>query len=110
MSNKKTSSCKGLFKKIPSIDELYQILDIEKIQYPRNIIKAELRKTLRSIRKDIELKKINSNIKEETIIRSKRNIKVLTFQLLTTILLYKRKTIFRYNVLPSQHFINIYLI
>ena len=78
MSNKRTSSCKGLFKKLPSIDELYQILDINKIRYPRNIIKAELRRTLRSVRKDIELKKIDSNIKEETIIRAKRSIKVLT--------------------------------
>ena len=78
MSNKKASSCKGLFKKLPSIDELYQVLDIKKIQYPRNIIKTELRKILRSVRKDIELKKINSNIKEETISRAKRSIKILT--------------------------------
>ena len=65
MSNKKASSCKGLFKKLPSIDELYQILDIKKNQYPRNIIKTELRKTLRSVRKDIELKKLIQILKKK---------------------------------------------
>ena len=78
MSNKKTSSCKVLFKELPSIDELYQILDIDNISYPRNIIKNELRKTLNTVRKDIELGKINLKVKEETINQAQINIKKLT--------------------------------
>ena len=78
MSSKKTSSCKVLFKELPSIDELYQILDVDNILYPRNIIKNELRKTLSKMRKDIESGKINSNIEKETINRVKNNIDSLT--------------------------------
>ena len=78
MSSKKTSSCKVLFKELPSIDALYQILDIDSIAYPRDLIKNQLRKILNSIRKDIKLNKISSNIKEETISRAKSSIALLT--------------------------------
>ena len=82
MSNEKSSSCKVLFKELPSIDELYQVLDIESIEYPRNIIKRELRKVLNSIRKDIELGKIKSKVKQETHNLALNNIqKLVSFNL-----------------------------
>ena len=74
MNNKKSSSCKALFQKLPSIDELYVSLDVESLSYPRNIIKKRLRQTLAAIRKDIELGKIKKNIKQTAINKAKDDI------------------------------------
>ena len=74
MKNKTTSPRRELFKKIPSIDELYQILDINTISYPHNIIKQTLRKTLSTIRKDIKSAKIVKNIRETVIDRAKKDV------------------------------------
>ena len=74
MNDKKSSSCKALFQKIPSIDELYISLDVESLSYPRNIIKKRLRQTLAAIRKDIELGKIKKNIKQTAINKAKDDI------------------------------------
>ena len=56
MNDKKASSCKALFKKLPSIDELYISLDIENLYYPRDVIKKKLHQTLSAIRKDIQFR------------------------------------------------------
>ena len=78
MKNKNASTRGELFKKIPSISELCQILDIDSISYPQNIIKQTLRKTLSAIRKDIEAEKITENIKDIVIDRAKKDIISIT--------------------------------
>jgi len=78
MKNKNASTRGELFKKIPSISELCQILDIDSISYPQNIIKQTLRKTLSAIRKDIEAEKITENIKEIVVDRAKKDIISIT--------------------------------
>ena len=45
MSKKNSNTRRVLFKDLPSIDELYQTLDIKSISYPRDIIKKTLRNT-----------------------------------------------------------------
>ena len=62
MSKKQIDARRALFKDLPSVDELYQILDIKNISYPRDIIKSLLRHTPTNIRKDIETGEINKNI------------------------------------------------
>ena len=74
MNDKKSSSCKALFQKLPSIDELYVSLDVESLSYPRNIIKKRLRQTLAAIRKDIQLGKIKKNVKQTAINKAKDDI------------------------------------
>ena len=78
MKNKITSPRRELFKKIPSIDELCQILDVDSILYPHNIIKQTLRKTLSTIRKDIESAKLVKNIRKTVIDRAKINVQNVT--------------------------------
>ena len=78
MKNKITSPRRELFKKIPSIDELCQILDVDSILYPHNIIKQTLRKTLSIIRKDIESAKLVKNIRKTVIDRAKINVQNVT--------------------------------
>ena len=77
MNNKITSPRRELFKNLPSIDELCQILDIDNISYPQNIIKNTLRRTLSSIRGDIKSGKIDKNIKTIAIDRAKENVNQL---------------------------------
>ena len=80
MSKRNTGARRVLFQDLPSIDELYQILDIKNIPYPRYIIKKTLRNTLASIRKYIQLWKIDKNIKQVCINKAKQNIdKLLSF-------------------------------
>jgi len=82
MKNKITSPRRELFKRIPSIDELYQILDINSISYPHNIIKQTLRRTLSAIRRDIESDKIVKNIRKTVINRAKKDVEnVISFNL-----------------------------
>ena len=71
MSKKNSNTRRVLFKDLPSIDELYQILDIKSVLYPRSIIKNTLRSTLTSIRKDIQSGKIDKNIKQVSIDKAK---------------------------------------
>ena len=82
MSEKNSNTRRVLFKDLPSIDELYQILDIKSAPYPRSIIKKTLRSTLTSIRKDIQSGKIDKNIKQVSIDKAKEKIdKLLSFNL-----------------------------
>ena len=82
MSKKISNTCRVLFKDLPSIDELYQILDIKSTPYPRDIIKKTLRSTLTSIRKDIQSGKIDKNIKQLSIDKAKKELeKLLSFNL-----------------------------
>ncbi len=78
MSKKQIDARRALFKDLPSVDELYQVLDIENISYPRSIIKNKLRSILSIIRKDIQLGEINDNIKKTTISRAEKEIIDLT--------------------------------
>ena len=82
MSNKNSNTRRVLFKDLPSIDELYQALDIKSISYPRDIIKKTFRSTLASIRKDIELGKIDKDIRQISIDRAREKLdKLLSFNL-----------------------------
>ena len=74
MKNKNTSTRRELFKEIPSIDELCQILDIISIPYPQKNIKYIIRKTLAAIRRDVESGKINKDIRSIVIERAKRDV------------------------------------
>ena len=77
MSKKQIDARRALFKDLPSVDELYQILDIKNISYPRDIIKSLLRHTLTNIRKDIEAGEINKNIKQACINKAQDRLKKL---------------------------------
>tara|TARA_A100001011_G_C14320793_1_gene850529 strand:- start:5251 stop:6654 length:1404 start_codon:yes stop_codon:yes gene_type:complete len=82
MSKKESNACKALLKDVPSIDELYRILNIKSIQYPREIIKKILRKTLNLIRKDIQSGIIEKNIRKISIDRTREKLnKIVSFNL-----------------------------
>ena len=86
MKNNNSSTRRELFKKIPSINDLCEILDISSISYPQNIIKQTLRKTLLFIRKDIQSGNIDGNIKKIVIDRAKKDIiKITSFNLASVI-------------------------
>ena len=70
MSKKQVDARRALFKDLPSVDELYQILDIRNISYPRNIIKNTLRQVFSRIRKDIESREITKDIRQISINRA----------------------------------------
>tara|TARA_Y100000768_G_scaffold341048_1_gene285296 strand:- start:3209 stop:4612 length:1404 start_codon:yes stop_codon:yes gene_type:complete len=78
MSKKRIEACRALFKEIPSIDDLYQALDIKNTSYPRSEIKSLFRKKLSEIRKDIESEKLNSNIRQVSIDIIKTELAKLT--------------------------------
>ena len=82
MSKKNSNTRRVLFKDLPSVDELYQALDIKSISYPRDIIKKTFLSTLASIRKDIELGKIDKDIRQVSIDRAREKLdKLLSFNL-----------------------------
>ena len=67
MSKKRIEARRALFKDLPSVDDLYQALDIKNISYPRSLIKNLLRRKLSDIRKDIESEKLKSNVRQVSI-------------------------------------------
>ena len=82
MSKKDQNTRRVLFEELPSIDELYQILDINSIPYPRYIIKKTLRRTLSSIRQGIQSGRIDKSIKQLSIDKAKEDLeKLLLFNL-----------------------------
>ena len=86
MSKKQVDARRALFKDLPSVDELYQILDIRNISYPRNIIKNTLRQVFSRIRKDIESGEINKDIRQISINRAINEIdNLISFNLTNVI-------------------------
>ena len=86
MSKKQVDACKALFKELPSVDELYQILDIKNISYPRNIIKTRLRQVLSQIRRDIKSGKITKDIRKNATDRAINKVdSLLSFDLTNVI-------------------------
>ena len=77
MSKKRIDARRALFKDLPSVDDLYQILDIKNTLYPRNIIKSLFRNTLSNIRKDIEAGKIDKDIRQISVDMAESELKKL---------------------------------
>ena len=78
MTKKRIEARRALFKDLPSVDDLYHVLDIKNTSYPRNIIKSLFRQKLSDIRKDIESEKLNNNIRQVSIDIIKTEFKKLT--------------------------------
>ena len=74
MKQKVNKSSLELLKKIPSIDELSNKLQIESLSFPPEILKREIKRTVSQIRKKILTNKISDDIKKLVIKKSKENI------------------------------------
>ena len=78
MSKKHLDARRALFKKLPSVDELYQTLDVKNISFPRHIIKNMFRKILADIRKKIQSGEIDKDIKSFCIDKAQHELNKLT--------------------------------
>ena len=78
MSKKRIEARRALFKDLPSVDDLYQALDIKNISYPRSLIKNLFRRKLSDIRKDIESEKLKNNVRQVSIDVIDAELKKLT--------------------------------